>query len=115
MPICEELINEVKYDYKELDYNYLRVMIGSACSKVLVNYEAIDLKVDKEMIYEDKNNDLTLQEKEYLISFMENINIPFTLGNYTFGTKKMIKQRNTNNNLFELNIYQEYDNRKSVR
>ena len=106
IPILEELIKENRGTRLNIDNIFeIRYLIntttGEYCSD---NYNSIDLPISKELILNQKD-ELDINEKEYLITFMENNGIPFTLGNYRFGVMKMLKQRNTTNNLFDLNIY----------
>ena len=103
IPIYEELIREIKYEYIDIDFNDLRIMINYTLGNSSFKYDSIDLLICKEIIY-NNNDELTMKEKEFLVSFMEKNNIPFTLGNYNFGMKKLLRQRNGNNNLFNLSI-----------
>lgn len=79
----------------------IRLFINSDTPKCENTY--IICPISKNTILSAKD-ELNMEEKEYLVRFMEENNVTFNYGNYRFGVMKLLQQRNTINNLFDLNI-----------
>ena len=101
LKILEELDKELIYMNLKLNLLEVRFLINMMYNKT-VTIDRFDVHLNKEYVYNEELNGLNIDEKRKLISFIEENNIPFTLGNYNYGSKKMIKQRNNKNDIFKI-------------
>lgn len=103
LPILDELVRECRFNRLEFNnVDDIRKFLNS--ETIYYSNSYVDSPVSKKTIL-ISNDGLEIDEKEYLIKFMEDNNVTFTYGNYVLGLKKMLQQRQTKNNIFDLDIY----------
>ena len=113
LKILEELDKQLIYMNLRLNLLDVRYLINMMFNKTMT-IDRFDVYINKDYIYNEKESGLDLEEKDKLVSFINENKIPLNLGNYNFGSKKMIKQRNNPNDLFNLNMPM-IDNTKKIK
>lgn len=101
--IFDELIKDSSLVLDNINLYNVRLMVSRTYENNATCSTLYQVEIPKTTILNNLDK-LTQEEAEFLFKFFEDNKIPFNLYNYEYCVQKLIMQRNTKNNLFDIEI-----------